>query len=147
MSAEAPQQPSSAVCVDLVSQLQFELHRMSELFLSTVGELQRDAGPVSINSEDLLNAPTSSYDAETRSKGFASEVMQVFNNMQQLISKLPSAPGSEEHYDRIRALQMSNQELLEKLSLQQGIAESKLEDVGDMYALLAQHELARSLEQ
>ena len=63
--------------VDLLSQLQSEMHRLSELFLSTIGELQRDALPCSVNEEDLVRNTSTSYDAEARSKGFATEIMQV----------------------------------------------------------------------
>ena len=63
--------------VDLLTQMQAELTRMSDLMLSTVGELQQSALPVSVDGEDLLRPTSTSYDAETRSKGFAKEIMQV----------------------------------------------------------------------
>lgn len=139
--AQTPSQPQH---VDLLSQMQFELHRLSELFLSTVGELQRDAGPVSISAEELQgDGPSASYDAALRSKGFAGEVMQAFSNMQQLIDKLPAQQGSEEEqHQRISELQLRNQELMKELAKQQQAAEAKLQHAQDVYALFAQHELA-----
>jgi hypothetical protein len=142
MTAEGGSAPHTS-CADLLSQTQFELNRLSELFLSTVGELQRDAGPVSVNDEELICPPLSAqYNAEERSKGFAAEVMTAFSNVQLLISKLPAAPSSEkEQLDRIRELQVTNQQLQEEVAEQQQLAEAKLQHAQEIYALLAQHEM------
>ena len=68
----APQKP-----IDLLSQMQCELHRLSELFFSTIGELQQNALPVSVNEEELVRPSSTSYDAGARSKGFSEELGQV----------------------------------------------------------------------
>ena len=68
----SPQQP-----IDLLSQMQAELHRLSELFYSTIGELQQNALPVRVNDEELIRASSTSYDAGARSQGFSTELMQV----------------------------------------------------------------------
>ncbi len=93
---QPPMQLSSPpVCVDSLSQIQFELHRISELFLSTVGELQRDTGPVSVSGEELLCPPSGvAYKAEERAKGFAGEIMQAHANLRILIASLPSTSTS-----------------------------------------------------
>ena len=72
----SPQQP-----IDLLSQMQGELHRLSELFFSTIGELQQGALPVSVNDEELIRPTTTSYDAETRSRGFSGELVQVWEEI------------------------------------------------------------------
>ena len=71
----APQQP-----IDLLSQMQGELHRLSELFFSTIGELQQNALPASVNDEEIVRPSSTSYDAEERSKGFSKELLQVVQN-------------------------------------------------------------------
>ncbi len=69
--------------------------------------------------------------------------MQAYKNMQLLISKLPTVPGTEqEQLDRIRQLQETNEQLRQELEAEQVVAEEKLTQVHALYALLAQHELA-----
>jgi len=63
--------------IDLLSQMQCELHRLSELFFSTIGELQQNALPASVNEEELVRPSSTSYDAGARSKGFSEELGQV----------------------------------------------------------------------
>ncbi|GAX83767.1 hypothetical protein CEUSTIGMA_g11192.t1 [Chlamydomonas eustigma] len=128
-------------CVDLVSQMQFELNRMSELFLSTVGELQRDAGPVPVNNEELIR-PTTSYDSASRSKGFALELMQASTNMTLMISKLPTPMDAEQdQLARILDLQCRNIQLEKELEAEFQRAQQKLAQAQDLYGLLAEHEL------
>jgi hypothetical protein len=88
---------------------------MSELFLSTIGELQRDAGPISINNEEVIRSSTS-YDPASRSKGFAHELVQASMNLTLLISKLPTPLGTEQdQLARIKDLQSRNFELEKEL--------------------------------
>ena len=85
--------PNPQQHVDMLSQMQAELTRLSDLMLSTVGELQQSALPVTVDGEDLLRPTSTSYDAEARSQGFAKEIIQVMQSMFLFVGNVPRSLG------------------------------------------------------
>ena len=133
--------PATKACVDLLSQLQVEMNRLSELLFGTIGELQRDAGPVSVNEEEIISGP-STYDAEERGKGFAGELLGVHRTVAELIAKLPTSPGPQaEQLMRIAELQRLDAELQGQVEKEHEAAEEKLRQVHALYAVLAQEKI------
>ena len=136
--------PATKACVDLLSQLQVEMNHLSELLFGTIGELQRDAGPVSVNEEELISGPSTSYDAEERGKGFAGELLGVHRTVAELIAKLPSSPGPQsEQLMRIAELQKLDAELQGEVEKEHEAAEEKLRQVHALYAVLAQEKISQ----
>lgn len=134
--------------MDVVTQLQGQITRLTQLFYETVGELQQKANPVPIVDEELQQTITEQYNAEERSKGFSTEILQVFKNIDSLVAKLPDQQGSEqEQIDRIVELQRLNDDLRLELQKEKEIAEVKLRQAQDMYAVLAQNELKQRMEE
>mmetsp|Transcript_5490 Transcript_5490/g.14829 ORF Transcript_5490/g.14829 Transcript_5490/m.14829 type:complete len:142 (+) Transcript_5490:128-553(+) len=129
---------------DLVSQLQAELNRVSELFYGTVGELQRDARPVSIRGEGLVQVPPlapTTYDARQRADGFALELVQAIKNIEAVARSVPEPPNPEEQMARIRTLQEEGGRLREELQREAQVAEGKLQQLHEMHAALAEQAL------
>ncbi len=133
--------------MESVTQLQSELHRLSELFFGTVGELQRDAPPVSVKGEELVEPPSTSYSAEERAKGFAQELAQASRNLEQFIDGLPGPVDEAGQLRRIAALQDESHAMDEELRLERARSEGKLRQVHEMYAALAEGQLMRRQEQ
>lgn len=127
---------------DLVTLLAMELNRFSELLYGTVGELQRDAEPVSVAGEALIAPrPPKPYDAPARAAGFADELLGCTSRLQALVTKLPGPPNPQEgpgpQMERIRALQARNQELGQQLQQAQAMADAKLRQAQELHAVLA----------
>ena len=130
---------------DSLSKIQSELDHLSSLFFSSIGELQRDAGPASISGEELTSPPSTSYDAGKRALGFSDEISATHARLASLISSLPDSPVSKANeaiqMDRIRELQLTDQGLTTDLQWEEQSARSKLQQIQEIYAALARHEL------
>lgn len=136
---------------DSLSKIQSELDHLSTLFFSSIGELQRDAGPVSISGEDLISRTSTSYDASSRAHGFSDEILQTHARLTALIASLPDTPASKANdkieLDRIRELQVVDQGLATDLQWEVQAGKSKLKQVQEIFAVLSRHELeARKLK-
>ena len=123
---------------DLVTQLQREVQRLSELFFGTVGELQRDGVPLSLNGEPLVEpGHAAHYDAAARSKGFAKDLTQACANIRLLAQRLPDQPAEEQVLRSIAALQLEGEALRVQLQQEKAAAEAKLKQAQDMFDVLA----------
>jgi hypothetical protein len=132
---------------DLVTQLQTEINRLSELMFGAIGELQRDAGPVPVSGEALLAQPTvEGYNAAARSQGFARDMISICKNIREFTERLP--PVSEEHNQeriaRITQLQQLNESLRHELSKEKSRTQVKLRLAEDLAGVLADAALRRS---
>lgn len=135
-------QEDAASVQDLVTQLQGQINRVGELFFGTVGELQRDAHPVSVSGEPIILEPSTSYNAQERANGFATELMQATKNIQALAEKIPDLSCSEaEQLARIQTLQQQSAELSRQIEEEKTVAEVKLQQAQQLYAALAEHAL------
>lgn len=130
---------------DLVTQLQSQINRLGELFFGTIGELQRDAHPVSINGEEVIHKPPTPYNPQERAEGFAEEFMQAVKRIKELAERIPEPPGSEhDQVARIMQLQQQSAQLSLQLQEQKVVAEVKLQQAQDIYAALAEHALKQA---
>jgi hypothetical protein len=132
---------------DLVTQLQTEINRLSELMFGAIGELQRDAGPVSVSGEALLAQPNvEGYNASARAQGFARDMITICKNIRDCTERLPSV--SEEHNEerltRIAQLQQLNDSLRQELSKEKMRTQVKLRLAEDLAGVLAEAALKSS---
>ncbi|KAJ9512072.1 hypothetical protein V8C86DRAFT_2489080 [Haematococcus lacustris] len=130
--------------VDAVTQLQAEINKVSSLFFGTVGELQRDGLPASIQGEPLLTPAATNYNSTARSQGFAKELLAATSTISLLVSKLPTVTPQQdsERLASIAHLQQRNRLLQQQLAQEQELANIKLELAQDLFAALAEHTLA-----
>jgi hypothetical protein len=125
--------------------MQSELDHLSTLFFSSIGELQRDAGPASISGEELISSPSTSYDAGNRALGFSDEILATHARLEALITSLPDTPVNKAHeliqMERIKELQRLDEGLTTELQWEVQSARSKLEQIQEIFAALCRHEL------
>lgn len=130
---------------DSLSKIQSELDHLSSLFFSSIGELQRDAGPLSISGEEIISPPSTSYDAGQRAHGFSDEILTCHARLSALISSLPDNLVSKANHDlqmdRIRELQLVDQGLTTDLQWEVQTARMKLQQLQEIHAALSRHEI------
>lgn len=135
------QQGQQLAHLDLVTQLQSYISTVGSLFFGTIGELQRDAEPVTIDGEPLKTLPTKPYNAPERAKGFADELMTAIKAIETVVKAMPEPPASmeaeQEQLARIRELQQRSNELTGQLQAAKAVAEVKLVQAQELYGVLA----------
>jgi hypothetical protein len=141
--------------LELLTQLQDQLHTVSKMFFDFVGILQRDAPPLPVNGEALItplappptgapapSQPPPAFDVEATTQLMASQLVEQFKLTEALIKALPSDPDPPPaQFERIRALQREHAEVTVQLDAAAAEAEAQLVELQRMYALLAQRRL------
>ena len=105
------------MAADLVSQLQENLNILLSQYISAVGTLQRDAGPVSLRGEQVMpsaeqqtsqpEAPSSQQISE-----FAQQIANTSKSISGLVQQLPDVTQSEEEQlQGIAQLQVEQEEV------------------------------------
>lgn len=147
LSNRKPHTPTTAtqpMPEDLVSQLQGQLARLGELVYGTVGELQRDAPPLSVRGEALVEPPPEGharYDARARAAGFAGELVAAAASLQALARRVPDPVPEADQLQRIRQLQQASSALREEVAAEVALAERKLQQAHEAYYALAEAQL------
>ena len=134
---------STGMSTEVLTQLQDQLHVVSQMFFDFVGILQRDAPPKALDQEAVNS--TSNLDVEEAAQLMSQQLIEQFQVTEGLIKCIPVDNTSEEQqYERIRALQTEHQQACKDLAEAVENAEQLLEQLQHMYAALIEHKLQSS---
>lgn len=141
---------------ELLTQLQDQLHTVSQMFFDFVGILQRDAPPLPVAGESIVAAPALAapgappqqqqqqqrFDVEQTTQLMAKQLIEQFKQTEALIRALPqeTAPAAQQN-ERVRALQREHEEVSRQLEEAAREAEEQLAELQRMFAALARQRL------
>ncbi|KAI8811626.1 hypothetical protein BJ742DRAFT_796631 [Cladochytrium replicatum] len=133
--------------MDRVTQLQDCLDRLSELFYTSVGVLQRDAPLKQISPDIPVSAWTDDQIRQNEenlkkfSKEVAGDIVQTSKVIDFLLDKLPGIKYTEdEQIERLQALELENRAVGEQVEKALEFAESLLADVRASIRLITEEQ-------
>lgn len=129
---------------DAITQLQEQINFLCSTFYNLPGALQRDAPPKQLDGSQL--PIETEYNLESRTADMATEMIVAARSVDTLAGLLPQTAGREsesEQLHRISSLQSEVEKAGQDLQSEITLAEQKLMQLQDLFAVLADSKLGQ----
>mmetsp|Transcript_6876 Transcript_6876/g.25365 ORF Transcript_6876/g.25365 Transcript_6876/m.25365 type:complete len:164 (-) Transcript_6876:127-618(-) len=136
--------------IDVVTQIQEEVNRFASHTYNTVGILQRDSAPISIDTGSVVpSGQEAQADAATQARvsEMVSEITKSSKTIEELVEALPEHDQNEARQtEELNSLQKESDRLAQELEKELQRVRIVLGEVSHCYADIVDAQLARQLK-
>jgi mediator of RNA polymerase II transcription subunit 21 len=141
--------------MDRLTELQYYLDSLAQLFYTSLGVIQRDAAPSNLNfqfpkkekSEETMNS-TREYITDEQIQSLAIQIVQTSKTIEQYIESLPGIEATEnEQMESLLTLQKQNSDLTQQLKEKVKECENFLLTVRNILQQIIDDKISESLQQ
>jgi mediator of RNA polymerase II transcription subunit 21 len=139
--------------MDRLTELQYYLDNLAQLFYTSLGVIQRDASPSNMNfqlpkKENETMNPTREYITDEQIQSLATQIVQTSKTIEQYIESLPGIEATEnEQLESILTLQKQNAFLSQQLKEKVKECENLLNTVRRTLQQIIDDKISESLQQ